>query len=87
MVLSVLFVVLALGVVAEARRRYRPGRSRLLWAFGGIVLAAGLNIVEPTTRGWISVPVAAVLFAVVIVLGVGCLVAAARLGRASADRP
>lgn len=76
-----------MGVVAEARRRYRPGRSRVLWAVGGVVIAAGLNLVEPTSYGWISLPVAAVLFGVVIVLGVSCLVAATRLDRASADRP
>lgn len=86
MVLSVVFVVLAVGVVAEARRRYRPGRSRVLWAVGGVVVAAGLNVVEPTAYGWISLPVAALLFGVVIVLGVGCLIAAARLGRTSAGR-
>lgn len=85
MVLSVVFVVLAVGVVAEARRR--PGRSRVLWAVGGVAIAAGLNVVEPTAYGWISLPVAALLFGVVIVLGVGCLIAAARLGRTSAGWP
>lgn len=86
MALTVVFVVLAVGVVAEARRRYRRGAPMVLWAAGGIVLAATLNLVDPIATGRIGIPVAVVLFAVAILVGVGLLLAAARLGRAPADR-
>jgi len=85
MVLTMISVVLVVAVVAEALRRYDRALPRALWIVGGVVLAASINLVQPTADGSLSVAAGVTLFVIALMLGIACSVAAARVGRASTD--